>query len=320
MLMAARFRRALFILTPSALGVWAIDRKLSDLEAKYPALPVNVTTCSSALRFPRDWSTQHTPHVDIYSARVRFYDWVRPEWIRPGMRETLQDDEMTRVLINSVHLVEWATVFFNSTLISWEGSIIGCFLGRGFQPGDLGTSNEGFSPISDPALMLPGQNNRRLLHGTLTVERPPKHIDFENLDDYNPYGLLVSWKMPKGPRLFFEKIARWRYPWRLMSGGRHEFTVKGPYFIPGREDEGLFIDFRFASAHDYQIVPDEGDLSRQKTIPKWAARLHRGYARLLLDQAVKEQLELNELLWEAFGSGLNDRLRELREDFEDDNE
>ncbi|KAL4951046.1 hypothetical protein BDW69DRAFT_170956 [Aspergillus filifer] len=124
--------------------------------------------------------------------------------------------------------------------------------------------------------MLPGQNNRRLLHVALTVERPPKQIDLDNLDDYNPYGLLVSWKMPKGPRLFFKKIARRGYPWRLMSGGRHEFTCEGPYFIPGREDEGLFVDLRFASAHDYQTVPNEGNLSRQKTIPKWVARLHRG--------------------------------------------
>ncbi|KAL4941660.1 hypothetical protein BDV06DRAFT_178077 [Aspergillus oleicola] len=314
--MAARFRRALYILTPPALGVWAIDRKLSALEAKYPALPVDDSTCSAALRTPSNPGVKHTPHIDIYSARVRYRDWIPHEWLDPQMLKFV-DDPLFQLMMNAAHLQEWPTVFFSSRLMRLEGSIIGYFSGCGFQPGDRGDSKQGFNPIFDPARMLSGQNNRRLLNGALTVERPPTDFDPYQPYDWNPYGLLVSWKMPNGPRLFFEKIARWGYPWRLMSGGRHEFTVEGPYYIPGRDDEGLFFEFRFASAHDYQIVPEEGDLSRQKTIPKWTARLHRGYARLLLDRAVKENIGLSRLTVDAFGS---ERPKLDKDDYEDDHE
>lgn len=99
-------------------------------------------------------------------------------------------------------------------------------------------------------------------------------------DDSN--GLLISWKMADKPRLFFERIARWGYPWRLMSGGRHEMSISEPFEIEGDK----FVEVRFASAHDYEVVEGEG--LGQKILPEWTNRLHRGFARLVLDIAVKE--------------------------------
>lgn len=90
--------------------------------------------------------------------------------------------------------------------------------------------------------------------------------------------------MSDGAREFFEKIASYGYPWRLMSGGRHEINVSKPF----KTEEGQVVEVRFASAHDYEIVPEEGELEKQKTIPAWGKRLHRGFARLVLDSAVRE--------------------------------
>lgn len=129
----------------------------------------------------------------------------------------------------------------------------------------------------------------------MTVERAPNAAG----NEAQQYGLLLSWQLAPEPRLFFEKIARWGYPWRLMSGGRHEISVSEPFWEKGDRDgdsEGkgeMMVEVRFASAHDYEVVPEEGGVDRQKVIPAWSARLHRAFAMVILDMAVRE------LRWEA---------------------
>lgn len=41
----------------------------------------------------------------------------------------------------------------------------------------------------------------------------------------------------------------------------------------------------FAGPHNDEIVPGEKE---QKTVPAWTLRLHKGYARFILDRAVKD--------------------------------
>ena len=72
-----------------------------------------------------------------------------------------------------------------------------------------------------------------------------------------------------------------------MSGGRHEISVSRPD-TEGDEIREPFVEVRFASAHDYETVSEEGGLEKQKKIPEWTGRLHRGYARWVLDSAVQE--------------------------------
>lgn len=67
-----------------------------------------------------------------------------------------------------------------------------------------------------------------------------------------------------------------------MSGGRHELNISELYIYQGEE----VVDVRFASAHDYQIISDEEE--KQKIVPAWVGRLHRGYARALVDWAVRD--------------------------------
>ncbi|KAL2831123.1 hypothetical protein BDW59DRAFT_140439 [Aspergillus cavernicola] len=267
--MFTRSSRLCLFLAPPVVATYAIHRGLSTLESRYPTLPADDSTSSLALRTPSSPSTQHSPHIDIYSARIP----VRALLAHMKEPEVIKNSS-SNTSLNTI----WARAVFGSRICRLEGSIIGFFTQGSFNPGDIGNTPEDFNPI--PSSGDGKEKNRELLHGALTVERPPSQN--------NPCGLLISWKMPDEPRLFFEKISRWGYPWRLMSGGRHEFGVSGPFSVPEREEEGMFVKVRFASAHDYEVFPEEGDLGRQKTIPAWTARLHRGYAMFILDGAVRE--------------------------------
>ncbi|KAL4781779.1 hypothetical protein BJX76DRAFT_359540 [Aspergillus varians] len=278
--MTTRYRLLLYILTPPAVGTYVVHHELRALEEKYPALPADDTTCSLALRTPTSPSTQHSPHIDIYSARIPLSSL--PSATAPITPEGLQSPQAHQTLST-----RWAQALVGSRILRWEGSVFGLFSSRGFQPGDIGLSEEEFGPlpVNVNANVKEDRNQKRqLLNGGFIVERPPSQ-------DGNPYGLLVSWDFPDDLRVLFEKIARWGYPWRFMSGGRHEMSVSKPYFVSGREgeeEEGWVVDVRFSSAHDYEIVPAEGGLEGQKTIPEWTVRLHRGFARLVLDRAVGE--------------------------------
>ncbi|KAL4906775.1 hypothetical protein BDW74DRAFT_176385 [Aspergillus multicolor] len=186
----------------------------------------------------------------------------------------------------------WAERVFESRFIRLQGKFYGLFTGKGFKTGDTGGL-----VLRDALPLIPlypysffgfnhGRKNsgtptnkdgqkRQLLNGMFTFERPPSNL--------TPVGLLLSWKSPEGPCLFFERLARWGCPWQLTSGGRYEFSVSEPYLDP---ELGWVADLRIASAHDYNVVSGEGDLERQKVLPQWLARLQRGYARVILDQAI----------------------------------
>ncbi|TFK86000.1 hypothetical protein K466DRAFT_587610 [Polyporus arcularius HHB13444] len=145
----------------------------------------------------------------------------------------------------------WARAFFESPTMRAEGQLVA--FSR--SPGACG--EHGF------------HTGEKLLNGLFEVRRAPA--------PGTP--LLVSWKMADEPVAFFTRIAAWGYPWRLMSGGRHEFPV-------GEVDAEGMVEVGFSAAHDYEVVQEEGDA--QKTIPQWTKRLHRAYAMWLLDERAEE--------------------------------
>lgn len=260
--MASR-RFLTLVLPPVAIG-YGIHHSLNNLESKYPAIPPESST-SLALRIPHNPQTQHCGDIDVYSARVPLRALQHARERRGGTRKhtTLQD--------------EWARILLNNPTLRTEASLIGLLTTGRFTPGDTGNTPGGLSRETEPGVP------RKLLNGVFTVQRPPSSD--QTLSNEN--SLLVSWEIPPGPREFFERIARWGYPWRLMSGGRHEISISRPEF----EDNGIqepFVEVRFASAHDYETASEEGGLERQKKIPGWTGRLHRGYARWVLDSAVQE--------------------------------
>lgn len=85
-----------------------------------------------------------------------------------------------------------------------------------------------------------------------------------------------------------KKISLWGYPWRLMSGGRHEISVSQSFDMEDAKGREPFVEMRFASAHDYKTVSEEGILRSQRRVPAWVGRLHGGYARWVLDSVVQE--------------------------------
>lgn len=64
----------------------------------------------------------------------------------------------------------------------------------------------------------------------------------------------------------------------MMSGSRHEI-------ISSDVDTNGMVELRFASAHDYVWIAEEG--TAQKVQPKWVGRLHRAFAMWLLDERIR---------------------------------
>lgn len=149
----------------------------------------------------------------------------------------------------------WPKVFLRSRLMKLEAKLAG-----GGSTGDLG--EHGFHP------------RQKLLAGIMRVVRTPA----------KGTPLLVDWEMPVHLARFFERLAAWGYPWRLMEGGRHEWSVGHASTLPGESEE--MVEVRFSAAHDYRVV--EGEKGEGKVIPQWVVRAHRAYSRALLDQAVEE--------------------------------
>ncbi|KAJ5738466.1 hypothetical protein N7493_001621 [Penicillium malachiteum] len=255
-----RGRLFTYFIIPSGLTVYGTHLGLSHLEKKYPNQPL--TTGSKALQTPSGPNTQHCPYTDIYAARVPLQSLITQ--CRNQTDKTLSKTDLEDA---------WARTVFGSRIMKTEASVVGLFTKGKYEPGDTGDTPEGFAPNKTTG------KPRELVNGLMSVQR-----EIGADDDSN--GLLLSWRMADEPRVFFERIGRWGYPWRLMSGGRHEMSVSEPYRVDGESE--LVMDVRFSAAHDYEVVREEGDLGNQKTLPEWTNRLHRGYARLILDRAARE--------------------------------
>ncbi|KAJ5864626.1 uncharacterized protein N7529_006542 [Penicillium soppii] len=222
--------------TTLATGItsYSVHRGLSHLERKYPALPHS--TGSQALQTPQDPLTQHCAYTDIYAATIPL----------SALQARIPSTETpTKIELENA----WARSVFNSKVLRAEGLLIGIFTHFNLTPCDTGDSEYGFSPDKTGA-------PRVLLNGGLLVQRVPGA-------DSDSNGLLVSMKLPDEPRVFFEKIARWGYPWRLMTCVRHEMSVSEPFEIEGRK----FVDVRFATAHDYEVVDAEGGWNSRRLSP-----------------------------------------------------
>lgn len=253
------FLRAVTLLTPPILIVYGINKGINHLESRYPPLPADTTT-STALRTPQSTS-QFCRHVDVYSAKIPLRH----------LENRIKDEDSSTPSPQELHEA-WARSLIGSSVLRTEGSLIGLLTRWKWHPGDVGDGCNGFGTNRKTGAP------RKLLNGVFTVLRTPAERDGRE------HGLLVSWTLSPDLRRLFEKIARWGYPWRFMSGGRHEISVSEPF----KGDGGEYVEVLFATAHDYKIIPEEGDLSKQKAIPEWTGRLHRAFARLVLDVAVRE--------------------------------
>ncbi|CAG8133845.1 unnamed protein product [Penicillium olsonii] len=247
-----RIVRLLSYTAVAGVASYSIHRQLIHLEEKYPAFPPSAG--SKALRTPSP--TTHCPYVDIYAAQIP---------LSALHARVPSNKQPTKTELENA----WARSVFGSRILRAEGLLIGLCTKLSLSPSYTGDA-DGFSPDESG-------KPRVLLNGGLRVQRVPGADEDSN-------GLLVSMRLPDGPRLFFEAIARWGYPWRLMTCVRHEMSVSEPYEMKGEK----FVQVGFASAHDYEVVETEGALDQQKLLPAWVSRLHRGYARYVLDSTVEE--------------------------------
>ncbi|KAL1877522.1 hypothetical protein Daus18300_002510 [Diaporthe australafricana] len=244
------------VITSAVVGgpAYYVHSTVTRLEAKYPRLQPEAASTSAFRATPDPVNTyqhhgkHHTPHVDIYGAKVPAKTLLG-QYDHPGGRKLSPDEA-------------WARVFLNSPVLDLEGNLLG---GLSTGAGDVG--EDGF------------HKGQQLLNGAFEILRPPSPPPSIFHPLAHPEPLLVRWVFSPGLVASCRKAAAdWGYPFRFMSGGRHEFSV-------GNVDHQGMVEVRFGSAHDYEWVDGEG--KNQKTIPEWVARLHRAYAMWLLDERVQ---------------------------------
>ncbi|BGP41703.1 hypothetical protein JCM10449v2_005694 [Rhodotorula kratochvilovae] len=100
--------------------------------------------------------------------------------------------------------------------------------------------------------------------------------------------LHARWHAPRELVAFFERAAAWGYPWRLLSGGRHSWEVallSSGGSTAGEEQE---VELRFGCAHDYEPVGAKDGGDDGKKMPPLVLWAHRVFARVLVQQAVRE--------------------------------
>lgn len=140
------------------------------------------------------------------------------------------------------------------------------FGGFAHGPGDLGET--GF------------REGQKLLNGIFEIIRAPGKSPTvlpSSIPQSPP--LLVQWIFPpQGVALYRKAAMDWGLPYRMMSGGRHEISLSDV-------DTNGIVELRFASAHDYEWIPEEG--TAQKVQHKWVGRLHRAFAMWLLDERIR---------------------------------
>jgi hypothetical protein len=242
------------VVTSAVVGgsTYYVYSTVTRLEATYPRLQPESTSTPGFRATPESTyqlpGRHHTPQVDVYGARV-------PARVLHEQRDPLSGRRLSPE-------EAWARTFLQSPVLQLEGRLFG-----GFSRGTGDAGEDGF------------QSGQKLLNGVFEVLRPPSQPPSLFRPLTHPEPLLVQWVFPPHLVTFCRKAATdWGYPFRFMSGGRHELSV-------GNVDNNGTVEVRFASAHDYQWVDSEG--KHQKAIPEWVARLHRAYAMWLLDERVR---------------------------------
>lgn len=185
----------------------------------------------------------------------------------PGARRADTDVFSARVPVNALrHTADgpsqlsleelWAKAFLQCKIFKFEATLVGFG-----SPGDMG--EQGFGPGHDV-----------LGAGLMHVLRPPA----------KGAPLLIEWSMPLRARRFFDKLAAWGSPWKLMEGGRQEWSIGSVSRLPGETED--MVEIRYACGQDYKIVV--GENGEGKMVPDWFGRIHRVYARILLDETARE--------------------------------
>lgn len=242
------FTRRIFVpaavITTPAIYVYG---KILRLERDYPRLEPSISS-SRELRTATDPTRFHTPHIDVYGAKIPAKLLSK----RGSLDGAVSPQEA------------WARFFLQSPILKFEGRMVGGFT-QG--PGDLG--EEGFHV------------GQKLLNGmgeVIVASARPATVPLDS-STHQEAPVLLQWEFPPPGVDLYRKAARdWGFPYRVMSYGRHEFGL-------GEVDEEGMVEVRFATAHDYEWLPEEGDA--QKLQPKWVGRLHRAFAMWLLDERVR---------------------------------
>ncbi|GAA5822379.1 hypothetical protein JCM11251_006321 [Rhodosporidiobolus azoricus] len=270
----------------------------SSLSSRYPPLPP--VSASSPLLHPANPAETRLEDVAVFAARVPLRSILPPQadGSQPGVVDLV---ELTAELVHA---------FLRTPLIRLETALL-----SGYNPFSSSSPSSSPSPHQPPssAQFPPVGRGDRLVGGALEVVHPPVCVE----EDGRRLGrTTIKWSInPPDAVRFFERMAAWGYPCRLMDGGRHVFEVE--VFPPwtdspsssssdstptsssaaaailaarggGDAEADSMLELRFGCAHDYTLFsPREGEKDDGGKIPAWSSWLHFMYARMLLDGAVE---------------------------------
>ncbi|GJE86986.1 hypothetical protein PsYK624_030690 [Phanerochaete sordida] len=185
----------------------------------------------------------------------------------PGLRTDPGDVYATRVPLSALRRLTrvgageasledaWARAFFQSRTIGLEATLLG--IGSKGNRGEHGF-RRGESVMANAMLIL-----REPAPGT---------------------PMLIEWATPSSLMQLSETFAAWGWPYKLMNGGRQEWSIGPVTRLPG-DDEDM-VEIRYGTAQDFRVV--EGEKEPGKSVSPWMLRGHRAYARYLLDATAKE--------------------------------
>ncbi|GAA5915095.1 hypothetical protein JCM6882_008478 [Rhodosporidiobolus microsporus] len=301
----------LLVGTPTAA---VLASYFSSLSSRYPPL---APPASSPLLHP-DAPNQRLEDVAVFAARVPLRSVLPPPPRLTGDGASPPPPEQQAVELQAL-TTRLVHALLATPLIRLETALLGAF-------NPFASSSSSSSPSSPSAppdsFFHPGQ---RLVGGALQVVHPARvELGGGGGDGGGEVGrLTVKWAIdPPTAVRFFERLAAWGYPFRLMNGGRHVFEVEvsepqssltlssfssshsdasrdsssrgaGASSCPPDGQEERQVELRFGCAHDYTrlVAGSEGKATEGeddgKKLPAWSSWAHLMYARALLDMAVK---------------------------------
>ncbi|KAF3914242.1 hypothetical protein AA313_de0204617 [Arthrobotrys entomopaga] len=292
-------RRSVIIalLTPPVLYTSATIIRLLH---QYPTTNIHP---SHPVYISRDNQRFKQTHVHWFSARVPLKTLLSPSQRSLGLSSKTNSDtiaisrakeEEERLELLERNPVEnWTFAFFSTPTLSFEASCFGWLLGNGFRIGDQARDGVyvGQGLAHGLFRVTAFQTEEDIMEETKRMIRRGEAREADDVNGGVIGRVIVEFGMPDGLVRSWEVVAaRYGWPWRHLSGGRHCFEVllDHPIGLDGRNLEDEMVTVRLGCAADLERVNRVNGREDGKWMPWTFVWLHEMYARWLVDGAVNK--------------------------------
>ncbi|KAK6535492.1 hypothetical protein TWF694_001947 [Orbilia ellipsospora] len=187
----------------------------------------------------------------------------------------------------------WTFAFFSTPTLSLEASSLGWLVGNGFNTGDQARDGVcvGQGLAHGLFRVIAFQTEEDIIEESKNMIKRGEAKEADIVNGGVLGRVIVEYSMPDGLVRSWEVVAaRYGWPWRHLSGGRHCLEVVSDGLI-GRNERDLedeMVAVRFGCAVDLERVNRVNGQEDAKLMPWAFAWLHEMYARWLVDGAVNK--------------------------------